>query len=322
MAPLAHSLVMDTNRATTGSTSSSPTSNGPDTTPPSVTAVNPANAATNVSTTTTVSATFSEAIDPTTISASTFQLFAPGNTLVSGTVTYNSGTASFLPGAALATSTIYTAKITGGNGGVKDLAGNAMTANFTWSFTTAAAQPPPGSCPCNIWSAATVPSQVDSGDSSAVELFPKLLIRLVNQHPIPTRLLRPLPRRSRVTRLIVRDRSVECRFQKRASPFQKTCGRDGADFSLDDHAFAMKIASALKSELKDRNSRAKLVAGWTGANERTVKNWILGRYAPCGRHLVILAQHSDQVLHAILSMADRQDLLLAPKVRGSEAKGV
>ena len=146
------------------------TSNGPDTTPPSVTAVNPANAATNVSTATSVSATFSEAIDPTTISASTFQLFAPGNTLVSGTVTYSSGTASFLPGAALATSTTYTAVITGGNSGVKDAAGNAMTANFTWSFTTATAPPPPGSCPCNIWSAATVPAEVDSGDSSAVEL--------------------------------------------------------------------------------------------------------------------------------------------------------
>ena len=135
-----------------------------------MTAVSPANAATNVSTTTTVSATFSEALDPTTVSASTFQLFAPGNTLVSGTVTYNSGTASFLPGAALATSTTYTAVITGGNGWGEGYAGNAMTANFTWSFTTATAPPPPGSCPCNIWSAATVPSQVDSGDSSAVEL--------------------------------------------------------------------------------------------------------------------------------------------------------
>jgi hypothetical protein len=71
---------------------------------------------------------------------------------------------------------------------------------------------------------------------------------------------------------------------------------------------------ALKSELKDRNSRAKLVAGWTGASERTVKNWILGRYAPCGRHLVVLVQHSDHVLNAILSMADRRDLLLARKV--------
>jgi hypothetical protein len=57
-----------------------------------------------------------------------------------------------------------------------------------------------------------------------------------------------------------------------------------------------------------------------GANERTVKNWILGRYAPCGRHLVVLAQHSDQVLDAIPSMADRQDLLLARKVEDLKRK--
>ncbi|MBR0867886.1 hypothetical protein ACFLEY_08550 [Bradyrhizobium sp. YCK136] len=109
-------------------------------------------------------------------------------------------------------------------------------------------------------------------------------------------------------------------FPKKGKSFPKK-GRDGSvDFSVDDHAFAMKIASALTSELRDRNSRAKLVAGWTGANERTVKNWILGRYAPCGRHLVVLAQHSDQVLNAILSMADRQDLLLAPKVEDLRRK--
>jgi hypothetical protein len=82
----------------------------------------------------------------------------------------------------------------------------------------------------------------------------------------------------------------------------------------------MKIGSALRAELKDRNSRAKLVAGWTGANERTVKNWISGRYAPCGRHLVVLAQHSDQVLNAILLMADRQDLFLARKVEDLRRK--
>ena len=109
-------------------------------------------------------------------------------------------------------------------------------------------------------------------------------------------------------------------FPKKGKSFPKRDGDEGSDFSLDDRAFAMKIASALKSELKDRNSRAKVVAGWTGANERTVKNWILGRYAPCGRHLVLLAQNSDQVLNAILSMADRQDLLLAPKVEDLKRK--
>jgi hypothetical protein len=109
-------------------------------------------------------------------------------------------------------------------------------------------------------------------------------------------------------------------FPKKGKYFPKRDGDGSSDFNLDDHAFAMKIASALKSELKNHNSRAKLVAGWTGANERTVKNWILGRYAPCGRHLVVLAQHSDQVLNAILSMADRQDLLLARKAEDLRRK--
>jgi hypothetical protein len=109
-------------------------------------------------------------------------------------------------------------------------------------------------------------------------------------------------------------------FPKKGKSFPKRDGDGSSNFSFDDHAFAMKIASALRSELKDRNSRAKLVAGWTGANERTVKNWISGRYAPSGRHLVVLAQHSDRVLNAILSMADRQDLLLAGKAEDLRRK--
>ena len=109
-------------------------------------------------------------------------------------------------------------------------------------------------------------------------------------------------------------------FPKKGKSFPKRRGGGSSNFSLDDHAFAVKIASALRSELKDRSSRAKLVAGWTGANERTVKNWISGRYAPSGRHLVVLVQHSDQILNAILSMADRQDLLLAGKAEDLRRK--
>ena len=98
-------------------------------------------------------------------------------------------------------------------------------------------------------------------------------------------------------------------FPKKGKSFPN--GQRESDAGLDDREFAFKIASALKLELKDRNSRAKLVASWTGANERTVKNWMLGRFGPCGRHLMTLAQHSDQVLIAILAMAHRQDLILA-----------
>jgi hypothetical protein len=46
----------------------------------------------------------------------------------------------------------------------------------------------------------------------------------------------------------------------------------------------------------------------------------LSGYAPCGRYLVVLNQHSDQVLNAILSMADRRGLLLAPKAEDLRRK--
>jgi hypothetical protein len=148
------------------------TNAGPDTTPPSVSSVSPTNGATTASLKPTISATFTEAVDPNTINANTFQLFAPGtgNTLVPGTVAYSGGTASFLLGAALAASTSYTAVVRGGSGGVKDLSGNVMAADFSWSFATPATPPPPGTCPCSIWSDSTVPAQVDSADRNSVEL--------------------------------------------------------------------------------------------------------------------------------------------------------
>jgi hypothetical protein len=70
--------------------------------------------------------------------------------------------------------------------------------------------------------------------------------------------------------------------------------------------------------LRDRNTRIKTVAGWTGANERTVKNWLSGQYGPCGAHLVVLIQHSDEVLNAVLSMARRHDLVFAQKLHDVE----
>ena len=48
-------------------------------------------------------------------------------------------------------------------------------------------------------------------------------------------------------------------FPKKGKFFPKRGGDGSSDFSLDDHAFAMKIGSALRAELKDRNSRAKLL---------------------------------------------------------------
>ncbi|MFL5300930.1 MAG: Ig-like domain-containing protein [Anaeromyxobacteraceae bacterium] len=83
-----------------------------------------------------ISVDFSTAMDPTTITAATFSLAGPGTTPVPGTVTYAGLTATFQPAAPLAPATTFTATLTGGAAGVKDLAGNTLAADYAWSFTT------------------------------------------------------------------------------------------------------------------------------------------------------------------------------------------
>jgi hypothetical protein len=105
-----------------------------DTTRPIVTATIPANGATGVAINHTVTAAFSEAMNPLTISSATFTL-QQGTTAVAGTVSYAGVTATFTPASALTPLTTYTALITTG---ARDLAGNAPAADFIWSFTTGA----------------------------------------------------------------------------------------------------------------------------------------------------------------------------------------
>ncbi len=111
-----------------------------DSTPPTVTSTLPANGATGVAIGSTVNVTFSEAVDPATVSSSTVSLVGPGASAVAGTVSYNAATrtATFTPNGPLAASTSYTATIRGGSSGpvIKDVAGNALAANVTLSFTT------------------------------------------------------------------------------------------------------------------------------------------------------------------------------------------
>lgn len=105
----------------------------PDTTKPTVSSTVPASAATAVALDGNLVVTFSEAIDPTTISATTFTLLQ-GTTAVPGTVTASGVTATFNPTQPLAASTTYTATISA----AKDLAGNALAASYGWTFTTGA----------------------------------------------------------------------------------------------------------------------------------------------------------------------------------------
>jgi hypothetical protein len=80
----------------------------------------------------TITASFSEAMNASTITSATFTLYK-GTTAVTGSVSYSGTTATFLPATALAGNTVYTVTITTG---AKDAAGNSLSANYTWSFTT------------------------------------------------------------------------------------------------------------------------------------------------------------------------------------------
>ncbi|MBE7444313.1 MAG: Ig-like domain-containing protein [Planctomycetia bacterium] len=103
---------------------------------PVVTATSPADGAVGVAVNTTINATFSESIDASTISDYTFTIRKiPDLFKVTGTVTYDDTTkkATFTPSENLNYLTKYTATVTKD---VKDLAGNPITDEYSWSFTT------------------------------------------------------------------------------------------------------------------------------------------------------------------------------------------
>jgi hypothetical protein len=129
-----------------------------DTVPPAVTNRTPAPNATKIATTTTVTATFSEPVQASSIS---FVLRTSGGSNVAGNVAYDapSRTATFTPSAQLAFGSGYTATVSG----AKDAAGNAMAAPVTWSFTTVA-------CPCTIWPSTATPATANSGDLGPIEV--------------------------------------------------------------------------------------------------------------------------------------------------------
>ncbi len=120
---------------------------GADATPPTVTGVTPSAGSTGVAPGTTVAAVFNEPLDAGTVDGTTFLLRAGASPPVAATVTYNAATRTALldPTAPLAGSTTYTATLEGGAADprVKDVAGNALEEDFTWTFTTGSAGPPP-----------------------------------------------------------------------------------------------------------------------------------------------------------------------------------
>jgi hypothetical protein len=106
----------------------------PDSAAPTIVSRTPAPFATGVAPNTSVVVSFSETLDPATVTATNFTL-AAGPTSVAGTLSYDAKTSAivFVPAALLSTTTTHTARVSG----IKDLSGNTV-ATTTWTFTTGA----------------------------------------------------------------------------------------------------------------------------------------------------------------------------------------
>ena len=92
------------------------------TTAPLVTSTNPADTSIGAGINQKITVTFSEAMDSTTITPTTFTLTGPGATPVAGTVTYSTigTTATFTPVSVLGANTAYSAAITTGHSAAFD----------------------------------------------------------------------------------------------------------------------------------------------------------------------------------------------------------
>lgn len=107
----------------------------PDTTPPAATSATPADGQTNVATNAAVAISLSEAMNPLSV-ISGFRV-SEGSSPVSGTVVYLGTTIAFTPAGDLKPDTWYTATLTTE---AKDLAGNPLTTDHSWTFRTGASQ--------------------------------------------------------------------------------------------------------------------------------------------------------------------------------------
>ncbi len=103
-------------------------------------------------------------------------------------------------------------------------------------------------------------------------------------------------------------------FRKKGRKFRTVSGKTFPKLSdkvsaSDGYAFAAVIAETLRETFGGTRMSVKTVMAYTGAGERTVKNWFQGKNGPNGENLVELVRHSDEVLEVFLLMAGREDIL-------------
>src|SRR5450759_1903617 len=139
---------------------------------PTVTSTDPANSATGVILNKAVTATFSEPMDPLTLTATTFTI-KQGTTLFAGTVSCSGSTATFIHPTAFTASTVYTATITTG---AKNVLGTPLASDKVWNFTTGTTLGTAEGTPDPINTGTNVPINAVVGLTFSVPMDPATII--------------------------------------------------------------------------------------------------------------------------------------------------
>lgn len=92
----------------------------------------------------------------------------------------------------------------------------------------------------------------------------------------------------------------------------------GNDRENSGSGYAAIIAGALANELGETHRAAKVLMGWTGASERTVKHWLAGIHGPRGDHLLVLIEESEAVFEAILTASNRRDAAIGARMLAAQ----
>ncbi|MFP5365198.1 MAG: DUF4082 domain-containing protein [Thermoleophilia bacterium] len=125
----------------------------PDTRPPRVSSVSPADGQSGVTAGSKVTVTFDEPLDPLTVNTGSIVLRDGAGNPIVGTVGYDEATqkATLTPTSPLPLGTSFTATVKSGNAGVTDTAGNEFAADHSWTFNTS------DDCPCTVFAPDAAP---------------------------------------------------------------------------------------------------------------------------------------------------------------------
>jgi len=77
--------------------------------------------------------------------------------------------------------------------------------------------------------------------------------------------------------------------------------------SLNNSEFVSVISETLQQAFGGSGKAIKTAMKYTGASERTVKNWFQGKNGPNGDNLIKLMRHSDEIFRVTILMAGRNE---------------